>query len=84
VQEIGVCEPMKENNKKGFDEWEIRNAHETLTRSEEIKANPKLLEAVKKYIEDQEAIKKKVAAQVGAAETLYGKKEQVKDASKSN
>lgn len=66
---------IKPEKKKGFDEWEISDAYRTLTRAEEIKMNPELMKAVKKYIEDQEAIKKKVANQVGAADLLYGKGE---------
>lgn len=36
------------NKKKGFDEWEIRQALEDLERAEKVKSNPDLMKEVEK------------------------------------
>ena len=39
---------MQPNKKKGFDEWEIRQALEDLERAEKVKSNPDLMKEVEK------------------------------------
>jgi hypothetical protein len=64
------AEPVKEKKINGFNEWEVEDFARTIMRAEEIKADPKKMEAVKPYLEKQ------VKAAASAAEILYGKKEE--------
>lgn len=63
------AEPVKEKKINGFNEWEVENFADTVMRAEEIKQDPKKMEAIKPYLE------KRVKAAASAAEILYGKKE---------
>ena len=56
-------------DKPKFDEWEIRNAADTLIRAEEIKQDVELMALVAPELE------KKTKAYKGIAEILYGNSE---------
>ncbi len=79
------AKPVKDKKINGFDEFEIDDAARTLLRAEEIKQDPKLMEAVKPKLEKQ------AKAVVSAAQILYGNKDNTdsnqggkKDESKSD
>lgn len=55
--------------KPKYEKWEIEHAAECLTRAEEIKQNPELMALVAPELE------KKLKAQKGIAEILYGSTE---------
>lgn len=44
---------MKEKKINGYDEWEIRDCADCLTRAEEIKKDAKKVKAVMKYLKEK-------------------------------
>lgn len=46
--EVAIGEVKMSKDKKKFDEWEIRNALDSLEKAEEIKSNPTLMKEVEK------------------------------------
>lgn len=46
-----VVDEGKEEKTKDYDKWELEDACRTLQRAEEIKADPKLMEALAPHLE---------------------------------
>lgn len=46
--------------RRGFDQWEVHNAADTIGKAEEIRKNPSLMREVRKYVDKMSrAVKKK-------------------------
>jgi hypothetical protein len=56
-----------------MDEWEVKNAVDTLQRAEEIKNNPKMMRAVKKEAEKQKKALDKVVQKTKAKKPVRRK-----------
>lgn len=63
-----MAEEVKQAKKEKYEEWEIKNAVDTLIKAEEIKNNKELMKLV------EPELKKQAKAVNDAAEVLYGNK----------
>lgn len=62
---MAQVEPMKNPKVMGVDKWEAEAAADTLTRSFEIKKEPKLLKAALKIIRDRQRAAKQALGWAG-------------------
>ncbi len=58
--EVAIGDVNMADKKKGFDDWEIRNALDSLEKAEEIKSNPNLMKEVEKEAKKKQANLQKI------------------------
>jgi hypothetical protein len=63
----------QERKVKGYDEYELKDAVRTLRRAEEIKADKKLMAALKPFIAKEAKAMNKVASQINSRSDLRKK-----------
>lgn len=70
-----VSEPKKEKSKYGkYDEWEIRDAADTLIRAEQIKGDAEKMKQVKKCLDEKEKDTEKAITSIQGIKDKYKEK----------
>lgn len=70
--EVAVASPVKEKKKGKFDDWECREFADTLTRAEEIKADPAKLKAAHEHLKKKHSESKKAISSIDELRKIAG------------